>query len=618
MSNFSLPHLIEELEQAFPDLPLKYNVSWGEMTWLGVGGEIAIVAEPTDDISLSELLQFCYRKKVAVFVIGGGSNIVGMDEFFEGVVVKLAQNDFIRIKAGTHHLTVGAGVRLSDLVTTAARRGFGGIAPLAPIPGTVGGALRMNAGAHGVTIGEHVVDICGYDMTGDAIAINGTEIAWDYRSTNIPEDIIITGAILKLPLVDKSCELEKIAEEKQKRRESDPSGRTAGCVFKNVSPTDQAGRLIDEAGLKDWACGSARISKKHANFIINRKHASEGNIVDLMCKMRSAVAERTGFYLRPEVVFSAPDDLEYIMSNPPAPRVAVLKGGDGSEREVSLKSGAAISIALRNAGYIVDEIDITTCKLPESVFNADVVFPALHGSWGENGDIQKLLEDAEIKFVGCDSKASCLVLDKIQSKKVMNKENIPTPEWCVITEEEPGFSDCMNFPFVVKAPCEGSTVGIFIVNNQAEYDKILPEAFKYGSELLVEEFVKGTEITVSIVNDEAMPVIEIVTPTGFYDYDAKYIHNNGETQYLCPPVTVSKEIQKRAAELAMKFYNAANCRDLLRVDFIVAVDDDTTYMIEGNNIPGFTSESLVPKAFKQCKGSMEMLCTNLIQAALKH
>ena len=120
-------------------------------------------------------------------------------------------------------------------------------------------------------------------------------------------------------MVDKESELKKIAEEKELRRASDPTGRTAGCVFKNVSASDQAGRLIDEAGLKDWSCGSARISKKHANFIINRKHASEQNIVDLMSKMRSAVAERTGFYLRPEVVFANSEDLKRIESGSPAP-----------------------------------------------------------------------------------------------------------------------------------------------------------------------------------------------------------------------------------------------------------------------------------------------------------
>ncbi len=615
MPAVNLSQFIEELESAFPDLPLKYNLSWSEMTSLGVGGEIAVVAEPTDDISLAKLLKFCHQHKVAVFVIGGGSNIVGMDETFDGIVIKLAQNDFVRIKAGRYHLTVGAGVRLSDLVVTASRRGFGGVAPLAAIPGTVGGALRMNAGAYEVTIGEYVVDICGYDMTGEAVAIDARELAWNYRSTTIPEDIIITGVILKLPPVDKDRERKKISTAKKLRRSHDPSGHSAGCVFKNISPTDPAGKLIDEAGLKEYSCGFARISKKHANFIINHKRASEEDFVCLMRKMRSVVAERTGFYLRPEVVFSNPADLERIESGSPAPKVVVLKGGDSSEREVSLDSGAAIGAALRNAGYAVDEIDIKSCKLFAAVLAADVVFPALHGGWGENGDIQKLLEKAGVKFVGCGSEASKLVFDKIPSKELMDRENIPTPEWCVVTESEPALPDFMSFPLLVKPPREGSTVGIFIINNQREYEKFLPEAFKYDNELLVEKLIKGAEITVAIVNDEALPVIEIVTPTGFYDYDAKYVHKNGETQYLCPPETINKEIQERAVELSMKFYHAANCRDLLRVDFMLAMDG-TAYMIEANNIPGFTSNSLVPKAFKQAHGSMEKLCVNLVQAAL--
>lgn len=607
---------IEELENTFPELPLKHNVGWEEMTWLGAGGEIAVVAEPTDDITLAELLKFCHRRKIPVMVIGGGSNLVGTDKTFAPLVIKLSQNDFVRIKAGTRHLTVGAGVRLSDLVTNAARHGFGGIVPLAAIPGTVGGAVIMNAGAHGVTLGEYVVDICGYDLKGEAVAMTGREIAWGYRSTSIPRDIIVTGIILKLLAVDKDGETEKISEEKKQRRASDPSGRSAGCVFKNVSPSDPAGKLIDEAGLKEYSCGSAQVSSRHANFIINRKHASEENIVELMSRMRKAVAERTGFFLCPEVVFADPADLRRIEAGSPSPQVAVLKGGASSEREVSLRSGAAISKALRNAGYKVEEIDLTSCELSERILNADVVFPALHGGWGENGDIQKLLENAGMKFVGCGSEVSRLVFDKIPSKKLMESEKIPTPRWCVVTEAEPDLPESMDFPVVVKAPRQGSTVGVFIVNTPEDYEKILPEAFKYDSELLVERFVKGSELTVAIVNDEAMPGIEIVTPTGFYDYDAKYIHNNGETQYLCPPVSLSAETQEYAAELALQFYRAAGCRDLLRVDFMVA-EDGTPYMIEGNNIPGFTDSSLVPKAFRKSQGSMEKLCTNLVQAALK-
>jgi D-alanine-D-alanine ligase len=175
----------------------------------------------------------------------------------------------------------------------------------------------------------------------------------------------------------------------------------------------------------------------------------------------------------------------------------------------------------------------------------------------------------------------------------------------------------MNFPLVIKPPREGSTVGVFIVKDENEFKKNLDKAFAYDSELLVEEYVKGSEITVSIVNGNALPVIEIITPGGFYDYDAKYIHKNGETQYLCPPKNINEETQKTASELSLKFFKAAKCRDLLRVDFMVS-EDGTPYMIEANNIPGFTSNSLVPKAFRQAGGSMEKLCANLVQAALRH
>ena len=616
MPTLNFAELIEELEDRFPELPLKCNVKWSEITSLGVGGEIPVLAEPTDDISLSELLKFAHKKQIKVFVVGGGSNIVGSDAPFEGIVVKLAQNDFVRIKAGHFHLTVGAGVRLADLTITAARRGFGGIVPLAAIPGTVGGALRMNAGAHGVTIGDYVVDICGYDMEGNAVAIDASEVKWNYRSSSLPDNIIITGAILKLPFCDKETEKDKIFEEKKSRRETDPRGHSAGCVFTNVSMLDPAGKLIDEAGLKETICGGAKISKKHANYIMNRNHASEDNFLALMEKIRLQIAQDTGFYLRPEVIFSNYDRFEELMSNPVAPRVAVLKGGTSSEREVSLNSGAAISDALRNAGYRVDEIDIKNCELPEDVFKADVVFPALHGGWGEDGELQKLLEEKGIKFVGCGSVASELVFDKIQSKKLLDKEGILTPRWAVVKKESPEKPEDMEFPLVVKAPRQGSTVGIYIVNNQDEYDKALPEAFKFDSNILVEEFIEGAEMTIGIIKDQALSPVEIVPPNGFYDYDAKYLHKNGHTQYLCPPESISIEIQKVAEDIALKFYHAADCRHLLRVDFIIS-EDGKPYVIEANNLPGFTANSLVPKAYRQTKGSMEKLCVQLVQAALK-
>ncbi|QSH41034.1 D-alanine--D-alanine ligase [Lentisphaerota bacterium ZTH] len=617
MTDITSPTFHQEFENAFPLLPLKYNVGWREITSLGAGGEVPVLAEPTDDISLAELLKFCHARDIKVYILGGGSDTVGADKPYTGIVVRLCQNDFIRVRPGRKHVTAGAGVRLSDLVSISARRGFGGIAPLAAIPGTVGGAVRMNAGAHGVSIGDYIAELCGYDMTGTPWSASGSELEWRYRQSSVPKDVIITAAILRLPECDTAEELRKISEELKHRRAKEPRGRSAGCAFKNVSADEPAGRLIDYCGLKSCISGEAYVSEKHANYIINSKHASEDDIINLMSQIRRCVAEETGLYLRPEVCFVDSEGRDRVCSATPAPRVAVLKGGSSSEKEVSLQSGAAVADALRDCGYDVDEVWVTDCEVTERIKKADVVFPALHGGWGENGELQQLLEDDKLCFVGCGSAASRKVFDKLLSKKIMDDTNIPTPRWCVVNRDRREISVELNFPVIVKPPREGSTVGIYKALDEKCLDACLDKAFKYDDELLIEEYIKGPEITVGIIDGRALPVIEIVTPNGFYDYDAKYLHNNGATNYLCPPEHVDEAIQKKASELALKFYEVTGSRDLLRVDFIIG-SDGVPYMLEGNNIPGFTSDSLVPKACRKAGISFERLCAELVRAARQH
>jgi UDP-N-acetylenolpyruvoylglucosamine reductase len=606
----------EEFEQSFPTLPVKYNVSWREVTSLGAGGDISVLAEPPDDIALAHLLRFCYRREIPVLILGGGTDMVGADSLINCVVIRLCQNDFIRIRPGRRHITAGAGVRLSDLVSISARRGFGGIAPLIGIPGTVGGALRMNAGAFGVSLGNFVSELCGYDLEGNPWAVSGHEIEWGYRCSTIPYNVVVTAAIFKLDFSDKHEEQEKIRQAQQVRRDREPRGRSAGCAFKNVCPSETAGRLLDECGLKNVEFGDAYVSDKHANYVMNRSHASEKDIIDLMSFMRRKVADAKGFYLLPEVCFADFNSVQRVKDASMPPHVVVLKGGNSSEREVSLESGAAVAKALANAGYLVEEIDIDKCCLDEQILKSDVVFPVLHGGFGENGDLQKLLEEAGLRFVGCGSNASALVMDKIRSKEVMERAGVPTAAWKVITSANRDFPAELNFPVVIKPPREGSTVGIFIAKDEQEWKDALDKAFEFDSELLIEEFVKGSEITVGIINGKTLPVIEIKAPGGFYDYDAKYLHQNGETKYLCPPESISEDVQREASELALKFFEAAECRDLLRVDFIVS-EGNKLFALEGNSIPGFTSSSLVPKAAAQAGMSFEKLCASLVQAAWK-
>lgn len=608
---------IYEMQSLFPGLDLKFNVPWENMTTVGLGGKIPVLAEPDDDIQLSALLQYCTQKPIPVFVLGEGSNVIGSDKPLSGIVIKLGKNDFKRIKISHVHVTVGAGVSLYNLVNTCAEAGLGGASPLAGIPGTVGGAVRMNAGARGVSIGMIVEDICGFDSSGKHWKASGSEIKWGYRKSSIPEDVIILAVICRFEKVHSSSEREKIKSEFQWRRESYPSGRSAGCVFRNPLPDLSAGKLIDISGGKDLSCGDAVVSDKHANFLINKGNAAEKDFIDLMVKTRNAVFSSTGILLSPEVRFANPESLKTVMSNPLRPNIALLKGGTSSEREISLISAGFVASALRDAGYNVNEIDIKKPEVTPEMRMADIVYPVLHGGFGENGEIQKALEDAGISYVGCDSSACKIAIDKILSKTLMVDESIPTANFAILTRKNKVFPAKLKLPVVVKPPTEGSTVGITIVFEEKDWDNAVETAFKYSGEtILVEQFIKGTEVTVGILGDQVLPLVEIRYPGKTYDFDAKYTHQQGETRYLCPPESIPSEVQVKAQEIALRFYKALRGRDLIRIDMIVSDDDYSIYVLEANNLPGFTDSSLFPKAAKVAGYSFVEVCAKLAHMAL--
>lgn len=614
---FMEENLLKALRDLVPGLTLRTHVPYREVTSFGIGGELPVLAEPADDIELSKLFRFATQHHIPMMVIGGGSNIAGMDKAFDGIAVRLIRRPFSAVRTGrTSHVTAGAAIRLGELARLAAKAGFGGLAGLVGIPGSLGGAIRMNAGANGSSIGEFVVQLCGCRANGSIWTAEGSEIQWGYRSSSIPADVIITSAILKLTKVDPDQELARISEEHAKRREREPRGRTAGCIFKNPGTDESAGRLIDSCGFKGMHCGNIEVSGEHANYLLNSGEASEEELLELMIRIRRGVAEKTGLYLEPEVVLADPDALRRYHDAVPAPKVAVLMGGVSSEREVSLRSGAAVAAALRNGGYRVTEIDLQTCEVTQEMRDADVVYSLLHGGFGEDGKLQKVMEEANLKFVGSGSAASELMMDKLATKRMLDNLGLPTAKWAEVTRDKREFPAHLTFPVVVKAPWEGSTVGIAVVNTPDQWDAELDKIFEYDSTLLVEEFVKGVEITVPIVGDKVLPAIEIRSPHGFYDYDAKYVYKTGKTQYFCPTETVSQTALERAGAAALKFYQAAGCRDILRVDFIVD-KDDTPYILEGNSIPGCTATSLVPKAAKVAGISFERMTAGLVQAAWK-
>ena len=296
--------MIEKLRQAFPGLKLEFDRPYRELTTLGVGGTLPVLAEPASEDELKKLLAFLTRERIPFFVLGGGSNLVGMDEPYPGVAVRLDKAAFGKIERDGEVIHAGAAAKLPALANFAADEGRHGFAPLACIPGTVGGALRMNASCRGTAIGELVGTLYGVRFDGTPWQADAKSLKWSYREGGAPADVVITGATFELAPGDPAAEKAAIEEERAKRRASEPAGRSAGCVFRNVSPEAPAGMLIDRCGLRGSKVGGVEVSEKHANYILNTSgNASEADFLRLARFVRQSVAEQYHHNLRPEVRF---------------------------------------------------------------------------------------------------------------------------------------------------------------------------------------------------------------------------------------------------------------------------------------------------------------------------
>ena len=279
--------------------------------------------------------------------------------------------------------------------------------------------------------------------------------------------------------------------------------------------------------------------------------------------------------------------------------IGVFLGGESSEREVSLRTGAAAAAALRRLGYAVKEIDIKGDWLA-AVRNAGVeaAFIALHGRFGEDGCIQGAFELGRIPYTGSGVLASALSMSKVLAKRVAASAGVPVAQDVVYEGEmldgppPPG----MGYPFVVKPDREGSTVGVSIVRLKEEWEPAIAEARKFDGRVLVEAYIPGREITVGILNGKVLPAIEIVprSGSGFYDYKSKY--TVGQTDYVIP-VPMDRDILARAAEYTRKAAAALTLRGAARLDYRVDPANNL-FFLEANTIPGMTETSLLPKAAK--------------------
>ena len=298
-------------------------------------------------------------------------------------------------------------------------------------------------------------------------------------------------------------------------------------------------------------------------------------------------------------------------------KIAVLTGGIGSERDISLQSGRCVAEALKEAGFQVATADIRPDNL--EILNdssVDVFFPALHGKFGEDGQLQQILEDRSLLYTGSGPKASEATFDKMASKKLFEQAGVATPAAIEFGPEtdisllEEHLRDFTN-EYVIKPIRQGSSVGVSIVSTPHEAVVAARKTFSEYGDCMIEEFVPGTEVTVSILHGRPLPIIEVRTQSGFYDYHAKYIDE--QTEYLFDTIT-EKAVAANIRRAAVDCFNALGCRHFARVDFILS-DEEIVYALEANTIPGFTSHSLLPKAAAKAGLSMSDLCTEIVEAA---
>lgn len=290
-------------------------------------------------------------------------------------------------------------------------------------------------------------------------------------------------------------------------------------------------------------------------------------------------------------------------------------GGPGSERPISLASGKAVADALRSKGYQVREVDITShdLVLPEGT---ELAYNLIHGTYGEDGELQAQLEELGIPYTGAGSAASRLCFDKSLAKEAFLSAGVPTPLSETLSLGSTA-KPTLPLPFVVKPPREGSSVGVHIVHREEEAADALADAAKYDSKVLVEQYIKGKELTVAILDDQALPVIHISPRSGFYDINNKYpwLTKQGGTDYICP-ADISPEETRRVQEAALAAHKATGAEVYSRVDVLLR-EDGEPFVIEINTIPGMTSTSLVPKAAAAAGMEFPELCERIAQLSLK-
>jgi len=290
-----------------------------------------------------------------------------------------------------------------------------------------------------------------------------------------------------------------------------------------------------------------------------------------------------------------------------------MLGGPSAEREVSLRSGAGVVMALRSLGHSVVELDP---KTPDWILPPDtevVCLAPLHGTYGEDGTVQRQLAQLGVLYTGCDSEASRIAFDKVLTKQKCIEAGVPTAKFVVVNSGKAPLPKDLRLPLVVKPVRQGSSVGLQFVERAEDWPNALAEALKFDSEVLAEEKIAGRETTVGILDGVALPVVEVRPKAGAYDYKNKY--TAGNTEYFCP-AEFNTVTTRKIQSAALGAFHAIGGRDYARVDVMVRANGEPV-VLEVNTLPGMTETSLLPKAAAAAGLSYEELCQRMIDLALK-
>ena len=295
-------------------------------------------------------------------------------------------------------------------------------------------------------------------------------------------------------------------------------------------------------------------------------------------------------------------------------KVLVLMGGWSNEREISLVSGSFVYDSLIKSGVNTIKLDLTKNNLNEiEKISPDRVFIILHGKGGEDGEIQKYLDSLNIPYTGSNSESSKLCMNKRSTKEILLSNDILTPNYEKISEMEiSSIKKRFQYPFIVKPSAEGSSIGVYIVENDRDLERAISANEKISSDFIAEDYIEGLEYTVGILGDTALPVIKLLPPGKFYDFNAKY--ESDKMQYICPS-QLDDSMEDELKKISLNCFKACGCKGWGRIDIIID-DKGNPWVIELNTVPGMTSHSLVPLAAKQRDIDFENLVLKILDSSL--